>query len=253
MYELDKPVIRNKNDFIKDGNVNANELNMYINRIKGYIDNNGKINVDNDNNIKSVKKLLNDGCVATKDNGEIIKNYKETCRIDYFIRFRGLQEVVKESLRILDDVEEAIKEAEKWQNEGAEREETIKLITNALCFDFFEGGIGKCTYNGVDLWNGTMEYSKFPVYQIYKTFNSDAFTDIERKALEKDVNNKLNTLEADDAERVEKIKAKYIDNANTGIISVMKQAAVFPESSDIETVYKLFEGEIQALLNLFAM
>ena len=98
-----------------------------------------------------------------------------------------------------------------------------------------------------------MEYSKFPVYQIYKTFNSDAFTDIERKALENDVNNKLNTLDPADAEKVEKIKAKYIDNANTGIIGVMKQAAVLPEYGDIETVYKLFEGEIQALINLFAI
>ncbi len=249
VYELNEPHKRNKNDFMKDGNLDVNELNSYIKELNSYIDSNGKLNIGDNANIKAVRKLLNDGSVD-KVSG---KNYKKQCRIDYFIRFRGLQEIVKESMKILDDVEEAIKEAAKWQNEGAEREKTIKLITDALCFDFFEGGIGKCTYNGVDLWNGTMEYSKFPVYQIYKTFNSDAFTDIERKALENDVNNKLNTLEPADAEKVEKIKAKYIDNANTGIISVMKQAAVLTESGDIETVYKLFEGEIQALLNLFAM
>ena len=257
VYELNKPVMKNKNDFMKEGTLDINELNIYIKGLESYIDSNGMLDVtpnsdgSNNDNIKDVKKLLNDGSVVTKDNGNI--DYREQCRIDYFIRFRGLQEVVKESMKILDDVEDAIKEAEKWQNEGAEREETVKLITNALCFDFFEAGIGKYTYNGVDLWNGTMEYSKFPVYQIYKIFNSDAFTNAERKALGNDVNNKLNTLEPADAEKVEKIKAKYIDNANTGIISVMKQAAVLPEYGDIETVYKLFEGEIQALLNLFAM
>ena len=258
IYAIKKPTKKNRNDFMNtDGNLDVNELNSYINGLKSYINGDGKFddspNPDGSNNvnIKAVNKLLNDGNVAKNEEGDI--DYRETCRIDYFIRFRGLQEVVKESMKILDDVEEAIKEAAKWQNEGAEREETIKLITNALCFDFFEGGIGKCIYNGVDLWNGTMEYSKFPVYQIYKTFNSDAFTDTERKALGNDVNNKLNTLEPADAEKVEKVKAKYIDNANTGIISVMKQAAVLPEYGDIETVYKLFEGEIQALLNLFAM
>ena len=98
-----------------------------------------------------------------------------------------------------------------------------------------------------------MEYSKFPVYQIYKTFSSDAFTDAARKALENDVHNKLNALEATDVEKVEKVKAKYIDSANTGFINVMQQAAVLPESGNIETVYKLFNAEVQALLNLFAM
>ena len=125
-----------------------------------------------------------------------------------------------------------------------------KFILRRFCY---EKGIDKYTYNGVDLWNPAMEYSKFPVYQIYKTFSSYAFTDTERKALENDVNNKLNTLELADAEKVEKVKAGYIDDANRGIDYVMKQAAVLSENGDIGTVYKLFEKEIQALLRLFAM
>ena len=249
VYELNAPCKRNKNDFMKNGSLDAKELNAYIEELKEYIDSNGKLNIGDNANIKAVKKLLNDGTIDPVSK----QNYKKKCRIDYFIRFRGLQEVVKESLKILDDVEKAIKEARKWQNEGVEREETIKLVTAALCFDFFKAEIGKYTYNGVDLWNGNMEYSKFPVYQIYKTFSSDAFTDAARKALENDVHNKLNALEATDVEKVEKVKAKYIDSANTGFINVMQQAAVLPESGDIETVYKLFNAEVQALLNLFAM
>lgn len=254
VYVLNKPTIKDRNDFMNaDGNLDVSKLNIYIAKLKGYTDDNRNLDVtpdldgNNNANIKAIKKLLNDGVAA----GGV--DYREQCRIDYFIRFRGLQEVVRESMKILDDVQEAIKEATKWQNEGAEREETIKLITAALCFGFFKAEIGKYTYNGVDLWSGTMEYSKFPVYQIYKTFSSDAFTDAARKTLENDVHNKLNALEATDVEKVEKVKAKYIDSANTGFINVMQQAAVLPESGDIETVYKLFNGEVQALLNLFAM
>ena len=257
VYALKKPEIKDRKEFVNtEGNLDVKGLNAYVAELESYTDNSGKLvttsNSDGSNNanIKDVKKLLNDGSTAEEDGGE---DYRETCRIDYFIRFRGLQEVVKESLKILDDVDAAIKEATKWQNEGAEREETIKLVTAALCFDFFKAEIGKYTYNGVDLWSGTMEYSKFPVYQIYKTFSSDAFTDAARKALENEVHNKLNALEITDVEKVEKVKAKYIDSANTGFINVMQQAAVLPESGDIETVYKLFNGEVQALLNLFAM
>ena len=257
VYALKKPEIKDKKEFVNtEGNLDVKGLNAYVAELESYTDNSGKLvttsNSDGSNNanIKDIKKLLNDGSTAEEDGGE---DYRETCRIDYFIRFRGLQEVVKESLKILDDVDAAIKEATKWQNEGAEREETIKLVTAALCFDFFKAEIGKYTYNGVDLWSGTMEYSKFPVYQIYKTFSSDAFTDAARKALENEVHNKLDALEATDVEKVEKVKAKYIDSANTGFTNVMQQAAVLPESGDIETVYKLFNGEVQALLNLFAM
>ena len=254
VYELNKADIKNENDFMKDGTLDMSAIKAYVAKLKSYTNSEGKLDTtpapdgNNNANIKAVKSLVNDGIKV--DGAE---DFTETCRIDYFIRFRGLQDVVRESLKILDDVDEAIKEATKWQNKGAEREGTIKLITAALCFELLKAEIGKYTYNGVDLWSGTMEYSKFPVYQIYKTFSSDAFTDAARKALENDVHNKLNALEATDVEKVEKVKAKYIDSANTGFINVMQQAAVLPESGDIETVYKLFNGEVQALLNLFAM
>ena len=247
VYELNAPAIKEKDDFMKEGRIDMNELNSYVEKLKSYTDDNGKLNADNDKNIKGIKPLLSDGSVV----GEM--DYRETCRIDYFVRFRGLQEVVKESMRILDDVEEAIKEAAKWQNEGAEREETIKLITNALCFGFFKGENEDSiyTYNDVVLFHGGMDYSKFPVYQIYKTFISDAFADAEREKLKNDVTNKFMELKAADKERAEAIKARYIDDARTGIVNAMKQAAVHAESGDIETVYKLFEREVQALLNLF--
>ena len=249
VYELNEPVIKKKDDFMKEGRVDMNELNSYVEKLRGYTDDSGKLNVDNgkNKNIKNVKQLMSDGLNA-KD-----YDYRETCRIDYFVRFRGLQEVVKESMRILDDVEEAIKEAAKWQNEGAEREETIKLVTNALCFGFFKGENEDSiyTYNDVVLFHGGMDYSKFPVYQIYKTFISDAFADAEREKLKNDVTNKFMELKAADKERAEAIKARYIDDARTGIVNAMKQAAVHAESGDIETVYKLFEREVQALLNLF--
>ena len=249
VYKLNKPAIKKRDDFMKEGRVDISELNMYVEKLKSYTDGNGKLKADDgkNKNIKEVKPLLNDGRIA---NG---KDYREVCRIDYFIRFRGLQEVVKESLKILDDVDAAIKEATEWQNEGEEREKTIRLITEALCLDFFEAGIGKYTYNGVLLWSGTMKYGKFPVYQIYQTFSSDAFTDNERKELENDVNDKIEDLKSTDKEKVEKIKNKYIDNINTGINNAIKQASVLSEFGDIETVYKLFEREVQALLNLFEM
>ena len=253
VYELTEPAIKKRDDFMKEGRIDINELNSYVEKLKSYIesyiDGKGKLKSDNgkNENIKETKKLLNDGSNAD-DN-----DYREVCRIDYFIRFRGLQEVVKESLKILDDVDAAIKEATEWQNEGEEREKTIRLITEALCLDFFEAGIGKYTYNGVLLWSGTMKYGKFPVYQIYQTFSSDAFTDNERESLEHDVNNKINDLKSTDKEKVEKIKNKYIDNINTGINNAIKQASVLSEFGDIETVYKLFEREVQALLNLFEM
>ena len=253
VYALKKPTKKNRDDFMNtDGNLDVNKLKFYVEELENYIDSTGKFNADSGNNanIEDIKTLLNDGSTAEDGGGD---DYREICRIDYFIRFRGLQEVVKESMKILDDVEVAIKEAAKWRNESAEREETIKLIADALCFDLFEKGIDKYTYNGVDLWAPAMEYGEFPVYQIYKTFSSDAFTDTERKALENDVNNKLNTLEPADAEKVEKVKAGYIDDANIGIDCVMKQAAVLSEYGDIETVYKLFEKEIRALLRLFEM
>ena len=253
VYALKKPTKKNRDDFMNtDGNLDVNKLKFYVEELENYIDSTGKFNADSGNNanIEDIKTLLNDGSTAEDGGGD---DYREICRIDYFIRFRGLQEVVKESMKILDDVEVAIKEAAKWRNESAEREETIKLIADALCFDLFEKGIDKYTYNGVDLWAPAMEYGEFPVYQIYKTFSSDAFTDTERKALGNDVNNKLNTLEPADAEKVEKVKAGYIDDTNIGIDCVMKQAAVLSEYGDIETVYKLFEKEIQALLRLFEM
>ena len=253
VYALKKPTKKNRDDFMNtDGNLDVNKLKFYVEELENYIDSTGKFNADSGNNanIEDIQTLLNDGSTAEDGGGD---DYREICRIDYFIRFRGLQEVVKESMKILDDVEVAIKEAAKWRNESAEREETIKLIADALCFDLFEKGIDKYTYNGVDLWAPAMEYGEFPVYQIYKTFSSDAFTDTERKALGNDVNNKLNTLEPADAEKVEKVKAGYIDDTNIGIDCVMKQAAVLSEYGDIETVYKLFEKEIQALLRLFEM
>ena len=105
-----------------------------------------------------------------------------------------------------------------------------------------------------------MDYQEYFVYQIYKTFISDAFTDTEREKLKSDVNNKFKEIDSDDEERIEEIKARYIDDTGKGINSIMKKIAASKkdessddESSDIETVYKLFEGEVQALLNLLAM
>ena len=117
VYELNEPVIKKKDDLIKERRVDMNELNSYIEELKSYIDGTGKLNADNDKNIMGVKMLLNDGSI-NKMNGQ---DYREISRIDYFIRFRGLQEVVKESMKILDDVEEAIKEAAKWRSESTER------------------------------------------------------------------------------------------------------------------------------------
>ena len=56
--------------------------------------------------------LLSDGSVVGK------MDYRETCRIDYFVRFRGLQEIVKESMKILDDVDRALEEANNWIKEA---------------------------------------------------------------------------------------------------------------------------------------
>ncbi len=119
VYELNKPIIKDRNDFINaDGSLDINKLNTYITKLESYTDDNGKFDAasdfdgSNNANIKTIKKLLNDG-VATGD-----ADYRETCRIDYFIRFRGLQEVVKESMKILDDVDRALEEANNWIKEA---------------------------------------------------------------------------------------------------------------------------------------
>ena len=119
VYELNKPIIKDRNDFMNaDGSLDINKLNTYIAKLESYTDDNGKFDAahdfdgSNNANIKTIKKLLNDG-VATGD-----VDYRETCRIDYFIRFRGLQEVVKESMKILDDVDRALEEANNWIKEA---------------------------------------------------------------------------------------------------------------------------------------
>lgn len=272
VYELNEPVIKKKDDFMKEGRVDMNELNSYVAELKSYTDSEGKLDTtpdsdgNNNANIKTVRSLSNDGSKGDVDNGGA--DFTETCRIDYFVRFRGMQKIVKKSMKILDDVDAAIKEAAEWkaedtkrQAESAKKNETVKLITDAFCFGFFiKEGRGVYKYNDVTLFDGSMDYQEYFVYQIYKTFISDAFTDTEREKLKSDVNNKFKEIDSDDEERIEEIKARYIDDTGKGINSIMKKIAASKkdessddESSDIETVYKLFEGEVQALLNLLAM
>ena len=119
VYELNKPIIKDRNDFMNaDGSLDVNKLNTYIAKLESYTDDNGKFDAapdfdgSNNANIKTIKKLLNDGVAA----GDV--DYRETCRIDYFIRFRGLQEVVKESMKILDDVDRTLEEANNWIKEA---------------------------------------------------------------------------------------------------------------------------------------
>ena len=114
IYELNKPEIKKKDDFIKNGRFDTKELKVYIAELKNYTDSNGRLNTGDDNNtcVKDVKQLLNDGCNTDGD------DYREQCRIDYFIRFRGLQDIVKESMKILDDVDRALEEANNWIKEA---------------------------------------------------------------------------------------------------------------------------------------
>ena len=106
VYELEMPELKGRYDF-----ANGNEFQEYIKMLNSYKDNMGR--VSSDAPMRKVHMLCNDGAGGYYD-----LDYRQICRIDYFIRFKNLQAAARNSMDVLDRVEKALEEANNWIEEA---------------------------------------------------------------------------------------------------------------------------------------
>ena len=106
VYELEMPELKGRDDF-----ADGNEFQEYIKMLNSYRDDKGKVSPDAP--MHKVYSLCNDGSV---DYGTEL-DYKETCRIDYFIQFKNLQAAARNSIAVLGSVDKALEEANNWIKE----------------------------------------------------------------------------------------------------------------------------------------
>ena len=100
VYELEMPELKGRYDF-----ADSNEFQEYIKMLNRYRDNGGKLSQDAP--MHKVHSLCNDGYVDYSTGSD----YRETCRIDYFIQFKNLQAAARNSIAVLDSVDKALEEA----------------------------------------------------------------------------------------------------------------------------------------------
>ena len=106
VYELETPELKGRYDF-----TNGNEFQEYMKMLNSYKDNTGR--VSSDAPMRKVHMLCNDGAGGYYD-----LDYRQICRIDYFIRFKNLQAAARNSMEVLDRVEKALEEANNWIEEA---------------------------------------------------------------------------------------------------------------------------------------
>ena len=107
VYELEMPQLKDRYDF-----ADGNEFQEYIKMLNRYRDDKGKVSPDAP--MHKVHSLCNDGYVDCSTGSD----YRETCRIDYFIQFKNLQAAARNSIAVLDSVDKAIEEANNWIEEA---------------------------------------------------------------------------------------------------------------------------------------
>ena len=108
VYELETPELKGRYDF-----ANGNEFQEYMKMLNSYKDNMGR--VSSDAPMHKVHMLCNDGSGGYYDSD---LDYRQICRIDYFIRFKNLQAAARNSMDVLDRVEKALEEANNWIEEA---------------------------------------------------------------------------------------------------------------------------------------
>ncbi len=106
VYELEMPQLKGRYDF-----ADGNEFQEYIRMLNSYRDNEGKVSPDAP--MHKVHTLPDRGWI------DILAemDYREQCRIDYFIQFKNLQTAARNSIDILDKVDKALEETDNWINE----------------------------------------------------------------------------------------------------------------------------------------
>ena len=107
VYELEMPQLKDRYDF-----ADGNEFQEYIKMLNSYRDAKGKVSPDA--TMHKVHSLCNDGSVDYSTGSD----YRETCRIDYFIQFKNLQAAARNSIAVLGSVDKALEEANNWIKEA---------------------------------------------------------------------------------------------------------------------------------------
>ena len=108
VYELEMPELKGRYDF-----ANGNEFQEYMKMLNSYKDNMGR--VSSNAPMRKVHMLCNDGAGRYYNSN---LDYRQICRIDYFIRFKNLQAAARNSMEVLDRVENALEEANNWIEEA---------------------------------------------------------------------------------------------------------------------------------------
>ena len=107
VYELEMPQLKGRYDF-----ADGNEFQEYIKMLNSYRDAKGKVSPDAP--MHKVYSLCNDGSVDYSTG----LDYRESCRIDYFIQFKNLQAAARNSIAVLGSVDKALEEANNWIKEA---------------------------------------------------------------------------------------------------------------------------------------
>ena len=106
IYELEMPQLKGRYDF-----ADGNEFQEYIKMLKTYRDSEGKVSPDAP--MHKVHTLRNDGSIVPGTD----LDYRQVCRIDYFIQFKNLQVAAENSIAVLNKVDKALEEANNWIKE----------------------------------------------------------------------------------------------------------------------------------------
>ena len=106
VYELEMPQLKGRYDF-----ADGNEFQGYIKMLNSYRDSEGKVSPDAP--MHKVHTLRNDGSIVPG----MDLDYRQVCRIDYFIQFKNLQTAARNSIAVLDKVDKALEEANNWIKE----------------------------------------------------------------------------------------------------------------------------------------